>query len=58
MLSLMSYPPSGRSDDGSNFDRAITFGSDNGFNELVAITFHNCAEVLCDNATWYVALWL
>jgi hypothetical protein len=46
-----------RSDNGSNFDRAVTLGCDNGSNELEAITFpHFSTKVLCDNANCIIAL--
>ncbi len=41
------------SDNGSNFDRAITLECDNGSNELEAISFHRCAKALCDNRNPY-----
>jgi hypothetical protein len=46
-----------RSDNGTNFDRAITLGCHNGFNELEAITFlHYAKEELCNNAKCNLAL--
>jgi hypothetical protein len=45
-----------QSDNGSNFDRAITLGCDDGSSELEALTFLYCAKALCDNANCNVAL--
>jgi hypothetical protein len=47
-----------RSDNGSSFDRAISFGCNNGSNELEVITFFHCAKAICNNALCNVALLL